>query len=39
MGGGDFYGEPKPVVTLKQPARRWHLAKVAFEKAWLHLKL
>ncbi len=39
FGGGDFYGEPKPVVTLKPPARRWHLAKVAFEKSWLHLKL
>ena len=39
MGGGDFYGEPAPVIALKPPARRWHLAKVAFEKSWLYLKL
>lgn len=35
-GGGDFYAEPVPRVELKQPSRRWHLAKVAFEKSWLH---
>ena len=39
FGGGDFYAEPKPVVTLHQPSRRWHAAKVLFEKSWLHLKL
>ena len=42
MGGGiaayatgDFYAEEAPQVTLRRPGRRWHLAKVAFEKYWL----
>lgn len=39
FGGGDFYAEPKPVITLRQPGRRWHLGKVLFEKSWLYLKL
>jgi sulfide:quinone oxidoreductase len=39
FGGGNFYAEPKPVVKIHAPARRWHLGKVAFEKAWLYLKL
>lgn len=39
FGGGDFYAEPKPVVKIHPPARRWHLAKVAFEKSWLNLEL
>lgn len=38
-GGGDFYAEPKPVVTVHAPSVWHHLGKVAFEKAWLHLKL
>ena len=32
---GDFYAEQAPQVTLRRPGRRWHLAKVAFEKYWL----
>lgn len=39
FGGGDFYAEPKPAITLRQPGRRWHLGKVLFEKSWLYLKL
>jgi sulfide:quinone oxidoreductase len=38
-GTGDFYAEPSPQVTLRDPSRRHHLAKVAFEynvmKRWL----
>lgn len=36
FGGGDFYAEPRPAVTLHRPSRRWHLGKVWFEKAWLY---
>jgi len=32
---GDFYAEGAPAVSLRRPSRRWHLAKVAFEKYWL----
>jgi len=32
---GDFYAEGAPRVRLRHPGRRWHLAKVAFEKYWL----
>jgi len=32
FGSGDFYAEPSPAVTMKPPARHWHLAKAAFEK-------
>jgi hypothetical protein len=32
---GDFYAEEAPKIRLRQPGRRWHLAKVAFEKYWL----
>ncbi len=39
LGGGDFYAEPKPTVTLRQPSRRWHLGKVLFEKSWLYTEL
>ena len=35
FGGGNFYAEPKPIVKLKQPGRRWHWGKVLFEKQWL----
>ena len=38
-GSGNFYAEPSPAVNLKQPSRRLHLAKVAFEfnvmRRWL----
>ena len=37
FGGGDFYAEPKPRVTLRTPSWRWHLAKVWLEKSWLYL--
>jgi sulfide:quinone oxidoreductase len=39
FGGGDFYAEPKPEVTLRAPSWRWHLGKVWVEKSWLHTKL
>jgi sulfide:quinone oxidoreductase len=32
---GDFYAQEAPQVILRRPGRRWHLAKVAFEKYWL----
>jgi sulfide:quinone oxidoreductase len=32
---GDFYAPDGPEVSLRRPGRRWHLAKVAFEKYWL----
>lgn len=35
LGRGNFYGEPLPQVAMKAPGRRWHLAKVLFEKQWL----
>jgi sulfide:quinone oxidoreductase len=39
FGGGDFYAEPTPAVTLHPPSWRWHLGKVFFEKSWLYTKL
>jgi sulfide:quinone oxidoreductase len=39
FGGGDFYAEPKPAVTLHPPSWRWHLGKVWVEKSWLYTKL
>lgn len=39
FGGGDFYAEPKPAVTLRPPSWRWHLGKVGVEKLWLYTKL
>jgi sulfide:quinone oxidoreductase len=39
FGGGDFYAEPKPTVTIHPPSWRWHAGKVLFEKSWLYLKL
>ncbi len=39
FGGGDFYAEPKPAVTLRQPGWRWHLGKVWVEKSWLYKTL
>ena len=38
-GGGNFYAEPRPLISLRPPGRRWHLAKVLFEKSWLHFRL
>ncbi len=35
FGSGNFYGEPTPQITLRNPSRWWHWAKVAFEKRWL----
>ncbi|MGH7521191.1 MAG: NAD(P)/FAD-dependent oxidoreductase [Gemmatimonadales bacterium] len=41
MGGGragfatgDFYATPDPDVRLRTPGRRWHWAKVLFERTW-----
>ena len=35
FGSGNFFGEPLPQVKIHPPARRWHAAKVLFEKDWL----
>lgn len=32
---GNFFAEPAPDVELRGPNRRWHLAKVGFERLWL----
>ena len=32
---GDFFGEPAPDIELRGPNRRWHWAKVGFERLWL----
>ena len=29
---GDFYAEPNPTVSLRQPGRLWHAGKVLFER-------
>jgi sulfide:quinone oxidoreductase len=31
-GSGDFYADPAPAVAMKNPSRRWHWGKVAFEQ-------
>lgn len=35
FGSGNFFAEPLPQVKVYPPARRWHAAKVLFEKDWL----
>ncbi|MEX0985269.1 MAG: FAD/NAD(P)-binding oxidoreductase [Actinomycetota bacterium] len=35
FAAGDFYALGAPTVSLRRPSRRWHLAKVAYEKYWL----
>jgi len=35
FAAGNFYAEEGPAVSMRGPSRRWHLAKVAFEKYWL----
>lgn len=35
MARGNFYATPAPAVRMRQPARRWHLGKVLFERRWL----
>ncbi len=35
FGKGNFYAEPVPQVRIHAPGRRWHAAKVLFEKDWL----
>lgn len=35
FGKGNFYAEPVPQVKLHAPGRRWHAAKVLFEKDFL----
>ncbi|MBI4819159.1 MAG: NAD(P)/FAD-dependent oxidoreductase [Deltaproteobacteria bacterium] len=39
FGAGDFYAEPKPLLTVRAPSWRLHLGKVLFEKMWLYTKL
>ncbi len=39
FGGGDFYAEPAPAVTVHRPGWHWHLAKVLLEKQWLYGRL
>lgn len=35
FGSGNFYAEPLPEVKLYNVGRKWHAAKVLFEKTWL----
>ncbi len=35
FGRGNFYAEPLPEVRLRKVSRRWHMAKVLFERNWL----
>ena len=35
FGKGNFYAEPVPQVKIHSPSRRWHAAKILFEKDWL----
>ncbi len=35
FGAGNFYAEPTPDVKLHPVGRKWHAAKVLFEKTWL----
>jgi sulfide:quinone oxidoreductase len=35
FGRGNFYGEPLPQIKLHKVGRRWHAAKILFEKDWL----
>ena len=35
FGKGNFFAEPLPRVKVHPPGRRWHAAKVLFEKDWL----
>jgi sulfide:quinone oxidoreductase len=35
FGRGNFYAEPVPEVKLHNVGRRWHAAKILFEKDWL----
>ena len=39
FGGGNFYAEPTPSVTVRSPSWHWHLGKVLFEKWWLYTRL
>jgi len=32
---GHFFAEPEPQVALRSPGRRWHWAKLGFERLWL----
>ncbi len=35
FGSGNFYALPSPQVRFHQPGRKWHMAKVLFEKRWM----
>ncbi len=35
MARGDFYAEPVPQLKLHRAGRRWHAAKILFERNWL----
>jgi sulfide:quinone oxidoreductase len=35
FGKGDFFAEPVPEMKLHRPGRRWHAAKILFERSWL----
>lgn len=35
-GGGDFYAEPAPRITLRRPSRLAHWGKALYERLWLH---
>ncbi len=36
LGKGNFYAEPMPQVTMREPSRFWHTGKILYEKHWLH---
>jgi len=38
IGSGNFYAEPLPAVSLRQPGLLWHGAKVLYEKYWLYTR-
>jgi len=33
---GDFYAHDAPAIRLRRPGKRWHKAKIAFERYWMH---
>ena len=35
MGSGNFFAEPVPQISMRQPGLLWHIGKVIYEKYWL----
>ena len=38
FASGDFYAEPDPAMTLREPGRIWHAGKVLFERYWMGIE-